>query len=470
MDRVGKRYFQQQYDSSGVAGSIGGPKQGAKYRARPVAVGFGRKRTADAVRFLDSLPRTTQGAINLYKMEPLGEGGTQVIYKLPSSDHQFVIKVNLRSMELKPKERADKYKSYVDSYTTLHRHFGDHCTLEKLMLTQVTTSSNDKEAIVSIAEFEPGFGADTKQELNSRPFVWKIKDIIENKEIYDAMHKVLFSNEGDYDLDTILRVNPSIKPMADLIQEDAQFKEVLIDFLKQFQLYFSQTGQLPDIRGVDNIIFFKTFESAWTYKLGTVIKDEPTMINLLKSLESLKSNRAEFQRNFKLNFPARACVEYIRALNSLSQIAGMGNVVGSTYSEPLVQNWQALQETGVTQPVHLEVLIAVYQCIQQSEASQLEGALDKLGLSFTESLSEYTEFVESESDPDKKLALALYLHKKIPQDSQFARYRHTIAKDIIKNSLNSPQANVLVRGCLGAVLTDPSAPESVKKEVQKQME
>ena len=133
MDRVGKKHFQQQYDSSGVAGSIGGPKQGAKYRARPVAVGFGRKRTADAVRFLDSLPRTTQGAINLSKMEPYDNGGTHDIYTLPSSDHQFVIKVIRRSIDLNPKERADKYKSYVDSYTTLHRHFGDHCILEKLI-------------------------------------------------------------------------------------------------------------------------------------------------------------------------------------------------------------------------------------------------------------------------------------------------------------------------------------------------
>ena len=224
------------------------------------------------------------------------------------------------------------------------------------------------------------------------------------------------------------------------------------------------------ISGKDNIIFFKTTNHEWTYKIGTVIKDEPTMANLKVSLTTLHSNPAEFLDNFKVNFPARACLSYIRALNTLSQMVSQSNVIEKEYTELFVRSWTELQKAGVSQPRHLDSLTSTFETIQQTEPEELEEALDKANALITQSTNEYLDIIISERNVDKKRALAKYCNKKIPKEPKFAYMRYMIANELIANDITTrPDDKLLIKESSEEVLKDSGVPVDAKKDVEEKL-
>jgi hypothetical protein len=223
---------------------------------------FGRKRTVDVAQFLKALPQTANGAIDLTKMKKIGQGGTQDVFVLKDGPSPFVIKINRASLKMNSNERLEKYKTDNAAYKALHTSFGDHCTVEQLLLRNVADDSGTKEALISVADFEVGFQKESKIGLQDTDFAWNDVTVAKHLDAYDDMLKSLFFSREytSFDQSTLEALNPKVAKIATLIRQEPAFRDALKEFLTEFKEYFNKTGQYLDIAGRDNIIFFRDDE------------------------------------------------------------------------------------------------------------------------------------------------------------------------------------------------------------------
>lgn len=433
---------------------------------------FGRKRIVDVTQFLKALPQTENGAIDLTKMKKIGHGGTQDVFMLKDESFPFVIKVNRASLKMKTKERLEKYKADNAAYKALHNSFGDHCTVEQLLLRDVSDDSGTKKAIISVADFEEGFQKESKLGLQDSDFSWNDVTVVKNADAYDDMLKsVFFPGKAHlFDLNTLEAMNPQVAKLANLIRQEPDFRDAVKEFLTQFREYFSKTGQYLDIAGRDNIIFFKD-DKSWTFKLGTVIKVE-TAKKFEDSLNWLHNGSKEIEGSGDHMWMLRYCFHWTKALNTLAMMVGMDRVI---FDANVVTMWSDLEKAGITgKPSDPKRFLNVLQAVETYPSNELLEGFKTLGVD-PEKEADYLLQIFSNSPPNKKLALAQYLHQvlpRVPHDAiendqeayKFCYVRYHIAKELMK----IPECKELSLECFAEVLKDPQGPrEEVLKAIKE---
>ncbi len=433
---------------------------------------FGRKRIIDVTQFLKALPQTANGAIDLTKMKKIGQGGTQDVYILKDMSSPFVIKVNRASLKMEKDERLEKYKTDNAAYQELNISFGDHCTVEQLLLRDVFDDSGTKQAIISVAEFEVGFQKKSKLGLQSSDFYWNDVTIVKHLDVYDDMLRSVFFRDKapPFDLSILEAMNPKVAKIANLIRQDPAFKEALKEFLTNFKEYFNKTGQYLDIAGLDNIIFFKD-DKGWTFKLGTVIKRE-TAKKFESSLNWLHHGSKETEESEDHMGMLQYCFHWTKTLNTLAMMVGMGKVIDDPN---IVAMWSDLEKAGITgKPLDLQRFLTILQAVENFPANELLEKFEAIGVNPKKEANILLEIL-SDAPPTKKLALAQYLHQalpKVPNDAtendteayKFCYIRYCIAKDI----RNIPEGRVLALECFREVQKDPQAPhEEVLKAINE---
>jgi len=434
---------------------------------------FGRKRTVDEVtKFLKALPQTANGAIDLTKMKKIGWGGTQDVFVLKDGS-PFVIKVNRKSLKMNNKERLKKYETDNAAYQKLHDFFKDHCTVEQLLLRDVADDSGTKKAIISVADFEAGFKKESKLGLQDSDFGWNDVTVARHLGAYDDMLKSLFFLEEAplFDQKTLEAMNPKVVKIADLIrqEEEPTFRNVLKEFLTIFKEYFNETRQYLDIAGTDNIIFFKD-EDGWTFKLGTVIKEE-TAKEFEKSLDWLHKGSKETEESKNYMSILRYCFHWTKALNTLAKMVGMDRVI---FDANVVTRWSDLEREGITgKPSDPQRLLNILQAVENNPANELLEKFKALDVN-PEKEADCLLSILYDSPSDKKMVLAQYLHQVLPRvpngakaDDQeaykFCYVRHHIAVEIG----NITEGKALALECYEEVLKDPRGPrEEVLKAIR----
>lgn len=431
---------------------------------------FGQKRTVDVIQFLKALPQTGNGAIDLTKMKSIGHGGHQDVFALKDGS-PFVIKVNRDSFKMNNNERLEKYKTDNEAYQALRDSFGDHCTVEQLLLRDVTDDSGTKKAIISVADFEVGFKKESKLGLQATDFEWNDATIAQNLDAYDSMLKsVLFPEDTpSFDLSTLETKNPKIAKIVNLIQDPA-FKDALKEFLTKFKEYFNKTGQYLDIAGRDNIIFFKD-NKGWTFKLGTVIKGE-TAKKFENALNWLHNGSKETEESGDHMWMLRYCFHWTKTLNTLAMMVGMDRVI---IDANIVTMWSDLERAEITgKPSNPQRFLEILKAVENYHADKLLEGFKALGVD-PEKEVDCLLSILSESPPNKKMVLAQYLHQvlpRVPSDTKendpeaykFCYVRHHIAGDIRK----IPEGKALAIECFREVLKDPQGPrEEVLKAINE---
>lgn len=437
---------------------------------------FGRKRTVDVTQFLKALPQTANGAIDLTKMKKIGQGGTQDVFVLKDESSPFVIKVNRASLKMKNKERLKKYKTDNAAYQALHKSFGDHCTVEQLLLREVCDDSGTKKAIISVADFEVGFQKESKLGLQDSDFDWNDVTVAKHLEAYDNMLKsVLFSEKApSFDLSTLEAMNPKVAKIANLIRQEPDFGNALKEFLTKFKEYFNKTGQYLDIAGRDNIIFFKD-DKGWTFKLGTVIKKETAkkFENSLNWLHIwLHNGSKQTEESGDHMSMLRYCFHWTKALNTLAMMLEMDKVI---IDSNVVTMWSDLEKAEIMgKPSNPQQFLNILQVVEANPVDKLSEGFKALGVNPEEEANCLLAIL-SNSTPDKKLALAQYLHEALPrvpkettandpEAYKFCYARFHIALDIGK----IPEGKTLALECYEEVMKDPRGPrEEVLKAIKE---
>lgn len=443
---------------------------------------FGRGRTVDVVSFLKALPQTKEGSIDLTQMEKIGEGGTQDVYALKdTSSRSFVIKVIRASLNLKDTERLEKYTVDKVAYQVLHDGFGEHCTVEQLLLRNIDDGIFPKEALISVAAFEAGYKNESKIGLNAPFFEWDATTIIKNinnNSYADFIKSIksLFTSgaEGDFDLKLLKRnlTNSGFAKMADLIENDPDFCNAIKIFLSKFKEYFSKSGQYLDIAGLDNIIFFKDKDNKWVFKLGTVIKRE-TAQKFSDELEKIQTKQ-DFDGNM-----AYSCFHWTKTLNMLGMMAGMGKIIDDNNVKKIASMWNELELARVTRtPVNPIQILNVLETLENNPAEGLFEKLQRLDASsvkWTQGDAHILVEILLKLPQDKKLILARYLDSLLPKagdskpDCEFCPIRFRMGMEL----KDIKEGKELALSLFKDVMLDPhpNAPrEVVKKAIDKLLE
>jgi len=432
---------------------------------------FGRKRTVDVIQFLKTLPQTVNGAIDLTKMKKIGQGGTQDVFVLKYGPFPFVIKVNRASLGMKKNERLEKYKTDNAAYKALHGSFGDHCTVEQLLLRDVSDASGTKKAIISVADFEVGFQKDSKLGLQDSDFNWNEVTVVKHLDAYEGMLKSVFFSENapSFDLSTLEAMNPKVAKIANLIREEPDFGHALKEFLTKFKEYFNKTGQYLDIAGRDNIIFFKDDER-WTFKLGTVIKVE-TAKKFEDSLNWLHNGSKKTEESENHMGMLTYCFNWTKALNTLAMMVGMEKVI---VDPNVVTMWSDLEKAEITgKPSNPQRFLNILQAVETDPANKLLERFEAIGVNPEKEADSLLAILSESPSPNKKLVLANYLHQVLPKvpngviaddpDAfKFCSVRFHIALAIEK----IPGGKALALECYEEVMKDPRGPH---QEVRKAM-
>jgi len=374
------------------------------------------------------LPHTKEGAIDLANLKKIGGGGTQDVYALEDKPRRFVLKVNRESKEMEPEERLNKYSVDSEAYRKLHDSFGDHCIAEKLFLRNVDDGSGMKQAIISIADYEKGFKDESKIALNADDFGTPLT-IARNPKGYERMLKSLFFSDEEYSFNEDLLEDIQI---IDLITRDPEFRESVTDFLIRFEKYFENTGQYLDIKGHDNIIFFRD-DGKWTFKLGTVVK-ELTRDWFKDSLSWFKQGAPEcdnWDRRMEL---LGYCIKWTVTLNTLGMVLGLGRIIDDENVKHVADHWEGLREKIISIPKRPGRIAEIGEAVKNNSLESLGKRLDSLNLNLAE--DEETDSlldVLSSVPPAQKVALANYLHAKLPRASaippnyEFCSFRYQMA-------------------------------------------
>lgn len=434
---------------------------------------FGRERTVEVVSFLKALPQTQEGAIDLTQMKKIGQGGTQDVYALQDTSSPFVIKVIRASLEMKNEQRLEKYTGDKAAYQALHDGFGNHCTVEQLLLRTIDDGTSTKEALISVAAFEEGYTKQSKIGLNAPYFDWDSTTIVKNQNTYEKFLKSLFVPEAESDFDLKLLKenlsNPGFVKMAGLIESDPGFRDAMKSFLSEFKNYFNKTGQYLDIAGLDNIIFFQT-NNEWVFRLGTVIKRE-TAQKFSEALEKLRVGTNGTEKQDLDKGMIDYCFHWTKTLNTLGMMVGMGKIIDDDNVRTIASMWVEVERTGImgTPKDPIQVL----NILEAVEKYPAEGLLEKLQ-ELDVSLERNTDIlvgILSKLAPEKKQVLALYLHSNLPMaadpkpDYQFCRIRFHIGMEL--KEIKNRDSKDLALACFKDVMLDPDAPHDL---VQKTIE
>lgn len=283
----------------------------------------------EALNYLIMLPRINN-AIDLKKFKRIEGGSTHDIYQLDQSQ-KFLLKVVKSSIGQSLEEIRINIAELNMAYHKLYEVFGlKKCLIEYRFISLVQEPNKSKPAnvIVSIVCFEPAFLSKNKFGLR---FEFLETDEIKLKSHlskYHTMNLALIGTDTSYksfNLENFLEFEPFYKNIFNLIEKESSLRIALSDFLLKFKIYYEQTGRFMDLKGKDNVIFYKdTF--GWTYKIGSVIKIE-TECGFKNALKEIVNHPQVINQSKEIYAMIFYVPSWVRGINALAKKLGMEKII-----------------------------------------------------------------------------------------------------------------------------------------------
>lgn len=286
-------------------------------------------RKKEALQYISNLPQRNK-SIDLTQFNLLGGGGTHSIYQL-DKEAKYLLKVMRRSigkpLPLLKSEKKELEKEYKKLYTV----FGvKHCLVEERFIRKIFISSKEKPtlAIVSVVRFEPAFLLKKKIGLNFASIEENEILIQKHTSSYHSMNLGLVGRQKDYenfDIETFLIFEPYFASFFRAVDKCPSLATVTRDFLIKYKIYLERTGRLLDLRGKDNVFFYKNGRE-WDYKVGSVIKHE-TINDFKRIMKKININPAVVKESFENWTLVFYVPSWIRGLNALTKKLEMSKII-----------------------------------------------------------------------------------------------------------------------------------------------
>ncbi len=279
--------------------------------------------------YLSTLPRIND-AIDLRQFTELQGGGTHYIYRL-NENPGFLLKVMKKTIGNDLKTLGEDLAELTYKYELLYQVFGaTRCLVERRFIEHVNVSEQlgAKNAIVSVVQFDVCFQSEEKFGFNASGVESNEIDINENLSKYHSMNLGLLSSESStvkFDLEDFLVFEDTFRSIFSMLDKDERLREAMKDFLVRFKIYYKKTDQLMDIRGRDNVLFYKDV-SGWKYKVGSVIKHE-TGDRTRKMLQEISTNPSAVNDSFQNWTLIFYVPSWVRALNATAEKLEMDKIV-----------------------------------------------------------------------------------------------------------------------------------------------
>lgn len=388
---------------------------------------------------------TSSGPIDLDQYKKIGSGGTQDVYQI---NHSFVLKVHREKQPLTKEERMIKLSQNQAAYEILAQYFGAHFIPETLFITTISDSSGNKDAMVAVSSFEPGFKQSEKIALQSEAFQWNDIQIAETEEKLDIYHQMNESMLGITDplpketLDAILQGND----LVDQIKDDSDLAEAVSLFLTTFEAYYKETGQLIDIMGPDNVMFLK-YHGQWTFKIGSVIKKE--------SQEAIAEALTQSDDRDQLKL-LQTSLTFIVALNTLGQLCLGRNIIQGDNVDGMAQLYQQDVTRLTREPKDVGMVRAVMNQLDGSDLDVIKDYSDKTDI--------FLSYIRSDRQHGESLAQMIQaMHDTVPKTAEYGEFRFGLASKLIDEQLMPDLAIEL----LTEVKKDEKAPQTrINKMIQ----
>ncbi len=278
--------------------------------------------------FMDALPKTRSGAIDLNQLLPLQGGGTHLIYQYDKSPN-FILKVMKQTIGLKVSSLNEQLVQLTRDYQRLYSHFShDNCLVEhRSIQTILSPDLSYSSAIVSVVGFDRCFEAKQQFGFNVEPTELQEVKLQQHADSYLKMNQMLICTDKvtEYSANNFLLFNPQFGPIFEKLESDEGLQAVMRDFLTKYKAFYLDSGQFMDMIGRDNVLFFEQ-GGKWQYKVGSVIKFENKTLTQ-KLLKVIKTNPTVINDSFENATGLLYVPSYIRAVNATALKLGMDKIV-----------------------------------------------------------------------------------------------------------------------------------------------
>jgi|GEM_PF-2387871 hypothetical protein len=295
----------------------------------------------EAESYLATLPKKNN-AIDLQQLTIVPGGGTHDIYKF-GEESQFFLKVMKQTIGKNVEVLAKDLTELTSNYKELYKVFGfSKCLVERRFIMQVYMPGQSKEenAIVSVVRFEPAFQNKEKFGFNIGVIESDKIKINTNLSEYHSMNLGLMGSkifEKSFDLENFLIFEDSFRKIFNMLDKNESLREAMKDFLHRFKVYYEKTNRLMDLRGRDNVFFYKS-ESGWKYKVGSVIKTE-TGKGMRKMITKISTNPESVNESFPNWTLIFYAPSWVRGLNATAKKLEMDRVIENiTFSKEDSEN------------------------------------------------------------------------------------------------------------------------------------
>ncbi len=290
-----------------------------------------------------------------YHPKFLGKGGEQVVYGLPEYP-TIVAKANKTVMRrvidwnvergLPPGGLPDEVKGFAENFLAqerrrhqeLTKYFGvAHVPRQRSMLVQVPVTPEILEEV-----YQGPAPATLDQAWTLLSIQQRVPELVnpdglslacgyaENREQDSALYeqvtaRAIQEREGSEPLtkEVFFAVQQKrlLKKTFERAEKDPEFKTRLTECLEKTILYATETGEILDLVGEDNISFVKT-EKGWTYKLvDAFYAGTEKMVDRAREVMQKASQGTEIdakEKNILLN-----TVNFVRTVNGMAELLGM---------------------------------------------------------------------------------------------------------------------------------------------------
>ena len=359
-----------------------------------------------------------------------------------------MLKVHREKQPLEDQARKDKLTQDQAAYKILANHFGSHFIPETLFIALISDSSGNKNAMVAVSSFEPGFKQPEKIALKSEAFQWNDIQIAETEEQLARYHEMNESMLGISPtlpidtLDDILKGNDLVSQ----IKGDPGLKEAVSSFLTTFEAYYKETGQLIDIMGSDNVMFLKE-QGQWTFKIGSVIKKESQEAIANALTQSDNSDQSKL---------LQTSLTFIVALNTLGQYCLRRNIIQGDNVHGMAQLYQK-DGTGLTrEPKDVGMVRAIMNRLDVNDFNVIKEYSDETDI--------FLSYIRSDRQHGESLTQMIQaMHDTVPKTAKYGEFRFGLADKLIKEQLMPKLAIEL----LNEVKKDVNAPQTrINKMIQ----
>jgi hypothetical protein len=273
---------------------------------------------------------TENGAIDLSKLIQLPVGSTHRIYKIPGNDN-ILLKVVIDSMYDDANIQKNKLRDLTEGYAKLYEIFGENrCLVESRFIRKIKDPNNpeSQQAILSLVKFDKCFQSEHKFGFNTESVESNEKRLKGNAAQYHAMNMVLLGNKINlpFNEEDFLKFHDSFRPIFAQLDAEPGLREAMREFLVKFKEYYDKTGNLLDLIGFDNVLFYKDENDSWQYKIGAVLKGL-TREKTVQIIHEIDSNPTVVQSSFENWVPVFYMPSCLRILNATAEKVGMGKIV-----------------------------------------------------------------------------------------------------------------------------------------------